>query len=138
MYTAPGTRAAMAYARVGAESGVDAGTSPHRLIELLFDGLLQALHAASGALARGDIAAKGREIGRAVRFLEEGLKAGLDEARGGNLAGTLRALYDYCIQRLTEANLRNDGAALAEVAALIAPVAQSWKQIGNDPAVLSA
>lgn len=64
MYTSPAARAAQAYSRVGAESGVDASTSPHRLIELLFDGLLQAIHAASGALARGDIAAKGQQINR--------------------------------------------------------------------------
>ena len=138
MYTSPAARAAKAYSRVGAESGVDASTSPHRLIELLFDGLLQAIHAASGALARGDVPAKGQQIMRAVRFLEEGLKAGLDDVRGGELAGTLRALYDYCINRLTVANLRNDAAALAEVASLIGPLAQSWKQIGPSQAAQAA
>ena len=38
MYTSPAARAAQAYSRVGAESGVDASTSPHRLIELLKTG----------------------------------------------------------------------------------------------------
>lgn len=137
MYTPPSMRAAMAYRNVGAESGI-ADASPHRLVELLFEGLLQAIHAARGAMARGDVSGKGVHIGRAVRFIEEGLKAGLDDARGGELAARLRALYDYCIVRLTQANLRNDGESLAEVAALIAPVAQGWQEIGRHPAALAA
>ena len=97
----------------------------------MFDGLLQAVNAARGALSRGDVAGKGMQIQRAVRLLEEGLKGGLDDARGGDLAAKLRALYDYCIGRLTHANLRNDAEALSEGAALIAPVADGWKQMGR-------
>ena len=130
MYTPPSRRAAAAYNNVGAQSGV-AGADPHQLINMVFDGLLQSVHAARGALARGDVAGKGVQIQRAVRLLEEGLKGGLDEARGGDLAARLRALYDYCIGRLTHANLRNDAEALSEVAALIAPVADGWKQMGR-------
>ena len=47
----------------------------------------------------------------------------------GELAQNLRALYDYCVQRLTQANLRNDEAAVVEIVALIEPLAQSWKDI---------
>lgn len=130
MYTSPSFRAAQAYKRVGAESGVD-GASAHQLIVLLFDALQQSLNQARGALDRGDVAIKGASIQRAVRILEEGLKAGLDPVRGGDLAQRLRALYDYCIERLTVANLRNDAPALNEVAALVAPVAQGWKDIGS-------
>ena len=129
MFNSVSARAANAYRRVGIETTVD-GASPHRLISLLFDSLTQAIAGAQGALARGDQPTKGAQIGRAVRLLEEGLKAGLDDDRGGELAGRLRALYDYCIARLTLANLRSDSAALAEVAALIAPVAQGWNEIG--------
>ena len=131
MYTPPSLRVANAYRTVAATSIVD-GASPHRLIELLFDGLQQALNAAQGALTRQDIGAKGVQIQRAVRILEEGLKGGLDEARGGALAERLRALYEYCTERLTHANLHNDAAALVEVSALIAPVAEAWKEIGSN------
>lgn len=133
MYIPPSLRAANVYGAVAATSSVD-GASPHRLIELLFDGLQQSLNAAQGAMTRNDVCAKGIQIQRALRFLEEGLKGGLDDARGGELAARLRALYDYCIDRLTHANLRNDAAALVEVASLVAPVAQSWKAIGQSSA----
>lgn len=130
MYTPPGLRAASAYKTVGVQSSVD-GADAHQLIALVFDGLLQAVNAARGAISRGDVAHKGAQIQRAVRLLEEGLKGGLDDARGGELAARLRALYDYCIRRLTQANVRNDADALAEVAALIAPVADGWRDMGR-------
>lgn len=130
MYTPPHLRAASAYKMVGAQSSVD-GADAHQLIVLVFDGLLQAVNAARGALARGEVALKGEQIQRAVRLLEEGLKGGLDMARGGELARQLRALYDYCIERLTQANLRNDGEALAEVVRLVTPVAEGWKEMGH-------
>lgn len=129
MYTPVSSRAASAYRQVGVQSGVD-GASPHMLIKMLFDGLMQSLNAARGAMQRGEIDEKGRHLGKAVRILEEGLKGGLNPAQGGELAMNLRALYDYCVKRLTLANLRNDASMVEEVVELIVPVAQSWDQIG--------
>lgn len=131
MYTSTSSRAASAYRQVGVQSGVD-GASPHMLIKMLFDGLIQSLNAARGALQRGDVPEKGRQIGKAVRILEEGLKGGLDPAQGGDIARNLAALYDYCVSRLTLANVRNDLALVEEVVHLITPVAQSWSEIGTN------
>ena len=100
-----------------------------RIIALMFDGLLQALSKAQAAMARGDVAVKGEQIGKALRILDEGLLSGLDEARGGELAVNLRLLYTYSANRLSLANLHNDVKPLNEVVALIEPVAQSWQQI---------
>ena len=133
MYTPVSSRAASAYRQVGVQSGVD-GASPHMLIKMLFDGLIQSLNAARGALQRGDIPEKGRQIGKAVRIIEESLKGGLSPTQGGEIASNLRALYDYCVGRLTVANVRNDIALVEEVVRLIAPVAQSWNEIGAAPA----
>ena len=133
MYTPVSSRAASAYRQVGVQSVVD-GASPHMLIQMLFDGLLQSLNAARGALQRGEIDEKGRQLGKAGRILEEGLKAGLNANQGGELAGNLSALYDYCGNRLMLANLRNDLVLIEEVLDLITPIAQSWGQIGSNPA----
>ena len=43
------------------------------------------------------------------------------------------ALYDYCVSRLTQANLRSDVAAVEEVLKLISPVAEGWGQIASAP-----
>ena len=127
MYTAPAARTANAYLRQAAASRV-AAASPHELIAMLFEGLDQALLSALGALERGDIPAKAAALSKAVRLLDEGLKAALDP-QGGELTERLDALYDYCLRRLTEANLHNDRERIDEVRRLMAPVADAWNQI---------
>ena len=121
------SRAATAYRQVGVESMVD-GASPHRLIQMLFEGLMQTLNAARGALQRGEIQEKGRLINKACRILEEGLKASLDPTQG-EIASNLSALYDYCNTRLMLANARNDVTLIDEVVSLVTPIADGWSQI---------
>jgi len=137
MFTPVSMRSANSYRNVELETSVSQA-SPHQLVSLLFDGLLQSLAAAKGAILTANIPAKGTSIGRAVRILEEGLKAGLDTERGGELAANLRSLYEFCIFRLTEANLRNDVAMVDEVIRLIQPVADGWNEIRSDVAVQSS
>ncbi len=126
--TADATQARM-YSRVGVETSVS-DASPHKLVALLFDGFFESVARAKAALAAGQIEAKGQEIGRAVRIVEEGLKASLDLKAGGNLASDLAELYAYVTLRLTQANLRNDMAALDECQALMQPLHQAWGSIG--------
>lgn len=138
MFTSVSSRAASAYRRVAAETQVQ-GADPHQLVNLLFEALLQSIAGARGALERGDTAAKGAAIGKAVRIIEEGLKAGLNLREGGEVAANLHSLYGYSVMRLTHANLRNDVTALEEVHGLIEPLAKSWQQIrGSGPAYLQA
>lgn len=136
MFTSVHSRAASAYKRVAVETSVQSA-DPHTLVGLLYDALLQSIAEARGAMSRGDTVAKGASLGKAVRILEEGLKAGLNLREGGDIAANLRQLYSYSTLRLTQANLRNDEKALEEVTRLIEPVADSWKQIkGQRPAHL--
>ena len=109
MFTPVSMRSANSYRNVGLETSVSMA-DPHQLVSMLFDALLQSLAAAKWSILSGVIPAKGRAISRAVRILEEGLKAGLDEERGGELAANLRGLYDFCIFKITDANLKNNAA----------------------------
>jgi flagellar protein FliS len=120
---------ANAYARVGVETSVNAA-SAHKLIELLFNGFMESVTLARGAMRNRQIEAKGKAIGRAARIVEEGLKAGLDMQAGGKLAQDLSALYAYVAVRLTYANLRNDESALDECVRLINPLREAWISIG--------
>jgi flagellar protein FliS len=122
------------YRQVGIETGV-ASASAHQLVQMLFDGLLEAIMQARGSMRQGQIGAKGRAIGRAVRIVDEGLKAGLDLRSGGTLAQDLDDLYAYVALRLTQANLRNDEAALNECLALIQPLHEAWGSIRPDAQV---
>jgi len=135
MYTSVNMRSANAYRTVGVETAV-AGANAHQLVGLLYQALTQSLGAAKLSMQAGDIPGKGKAIVRAVRLIEEGLKAGLNDAQGGEVAVNLRALYDYCILILTEANLRNDLKKVDEAIRLIQPVAQAWIDIKAEVANL--
>ncbi len=136
MFTSVQSRSVNAYKRFSAESNV-AQADPHKLVELLFDGLLNNVGAAMAALERGDIKAKCEHVVVAVRILEEGLKGALNTEAGGELAANLLALYDFCVMRLTQANLHNDVAQMDEVRQVILPIADGWRQIAGQIKELS-
>jgi flagellar protein FliS len=119
---------AAAYRQVGTETAVS-GASPHRLVAMLFDGFMDAIAQARGALRSGQVEAKGRAIGRAVRIVDEGLRACLDLKAGGALARDLHDLYGYLTMRLTLANVRNDEAGLDECQRLMEPLREAWASI---------
>ena len=116
------------YSQVGVETGV-ASATPHQLVALLFDGFMEALAQGRGAMRSGHREAKGLAIGRAVRIVEEGLRAGLDLQAGGGLARDLNDLYGYLVLRLTQANVRNDEAALDECQRLVLQLQEAWTSI---------
>ena len=126
MYHRSGSQA---YAQVGLESGV-MSASPHQLIVMLFDGAQSALVRARILMNQGDIPAKGAALSKAINIIENGLSAGLDMEKGGELAENLSALYDYMSRRLLHANLHNDEQAITEVLALLDNIADAWRQIG--------
>lgn len=126
MFTSTGFRAASAYKRVSLET-----SDSYQLVNMLFDGLLQSIADARAALKRGDVVTKCTQVSRAVRLIEEGLKPGLDVQKGGDLAANLNGLYGYCVLRLIYANLHNDDAVLGEVARVIEPLADGWKQMNG-------
>ena len=116
------------YQQVGLETQL-AGASPHHLVAMLFDGYMEALAQARGAMRAGQIEIKGRAIGRALGIVQEGLRAGLDLKVGGSLARDLDDLYAYIAGRLTLANLRNDEAMLDECQRLVQPLREAWASI---------
>ncbi|HEY4082000.1 MAG TPA: flagellar export chaperone FliS [Burkholderiaceae bacterium] len=117
------------YTRVGVETDVSTA-SPHRLVELLFEGVFNAMNQARGAIQTKDVATKARSLSRAVRILDEGLKAALD-LEAGQLARDLRDLYSWMCLRLTYANLHSDIGAIEECQRVLAPVRDAWLAIGE-------
>jgi len=116
------------YQQVGVETQL-AGASPHHLVAMLFDGYMEALAQARGAMRAGQIEIKGRAISRALGIVQEGLRAGLDLKVGGMLARDLDELYAYVAGRLTLANVRNDEAMLDECQRLVQPLREAWASI---------
>ena len=124
------TPSATFYREIGASTSLD-GASPHKLVSLLYAALASQIARARGAIARRDIAEKGRAISHAVRIVDEGLKAPLDMQGGGAIAANLHDLYDYMVRALTMANLKNDDIALEECARLVETLREGWDGIAS-------
>lgn len=115
--------------------GLVAEASPARLVQILFEQILENLATAQGCMARidnnmplNDVIAKGKSLGKAIRLIDH-LNNTLDMERGQKIAENLRALYVYMLARLTLANVTNDSGIVAEVASLILKVKSGWDQI---------
>lgn len=115
------------YRQLGLEAEVN-NASPHRLIQLLFDGALARLITAQGAMERANLALKGEEIGKAISIIG-GLRASLDMDAPGELSANLDQLYEYMEVRLLQASVGNDAAMLAEVIELLKTLKSGWDGI---------
>jgi flagellar secretion chaperone FliS len=121
---------AAAYQATAVEIQV-AGADAHRLVTLLFEGFAHAAADAQGALASGDTERKCRALTRAIRIVDEGLRAHLNLKAGGTLAHDLLDLYGYVVHRLALANSRNDPEMITECMRLMQPLHDAWLSIGN-------
>jgi flagellar protein FliS len=122
---------AKAYQSVAVASAVGSA-DPHRMTLLLYDAAIEAIRLAQAHLGTRRVAAKCEAIGKALRIVEEGLKASVDRDAGGHLAVKLVSLYDYITMRLLQANLRNDRKALEEACTLLSDLRSAWAQIGTN------
>lgn len=114
------------YQAMDVETGI-MDADPHRLIQLLFEGALARLAKAKGHIERGEIEQRNNTINSVITIIG-GLKDSLN-LDAGELALTLERLYDYMENRLFEANIRNDGAGIDEVARLLGEIKTGWDGI---------
>ena len=115
------------YRNTGLSSAV-MEADPHRLGALLLSGACERLRLAEACVARGDLARKGKAIGEVSAIIGH-LNGSLDHEAGGDIAGSLSALYDYVQTRLIEANLHNDASALRESLDLLGEIESAWNAI---------
>jgi flagellar protein FliS len=100
--------------------------SPLELVCMLYQCALDSVRDARRHLAAGDIVARSRSVCRAVGAISE-LEGSLNHADGGAISRNLGELYQYIRQRLTEANMRQMDAPLAEVESLLSTLSEAWK-----------
>lgn len=106
-----------------------AGASPHALVQMLYEGLLERIAQMKGAVAQKDIELKGKRVNQAIAIVS-GLRESLNpDDQGGSLAVRLDGLYDYIQRALWRAHLENDLDKLDECTQLILEISTAWKQI---------
>ena len=99
-----------------------------RLVVLMYDGCIGALHKALDAIASGDAEARCRAILMATDILAQ-LCDSLDMEKGGQIAENLDKLYRFMRRRLPRVNLLNDPVPARDVLRIIEPLYDSWRQL---------
>lgn len=101
--------------------------SPDQLLLMLFDGALQYLHRAEGALSGEDWGTADHWIEKAAAVIEE-LDASLNRRVGGELGEVLHRLYSFSHCRLIQARRGRDAEACPEVARLLKEVRDGFAE----------
>ncbi|MCP4613158.1 MAG: flagellar export chaperone FliS [Planctomycetes bacterium] len=102
--------------------------SKGRLIVMLYDGAIRFLRLAIKEIENNNYEAKGRYINKAIDILNE-LNVVLDMDAGGEIAGNLRKLYIFMINRLSQGNVQSDPKLIRDVIKLMEELNSSWKAI---------
>ena len=118
------------YGKVAAESEASFA-SPHRLVQMLMEGVLEKVATAKGCIERNDLEGKSRQVSWAMSILN-GLRSSLDMDSGGAIAVNLDDLYAYMLRRLIDASTHNDVAALSEVIDLMLEIKAAWDAMPDD------
>jgi len=118
--------------------GLVSDTSPTRLVQIMFEHILTNLATAQGCMARiernlplSEVTQKLAAMRKAIQLIGQ-LNVTLDMERGGKIAQDLRALYEYMLVRLTQANACNDTHIVSEVSNLVREIKTGWDGIVSD------
>ncbi|XQW85816.1 flagellar export chaperone FliS [Thalassotalea piscium] len=101
---------------------------PHQVILMMYDGLLESIAKVKGAIVRKDLAIKSQMVTKAVNILSA-LDNSLDADAEPQISATFSNLYQYCIDRLNDANITLDISGLDEVIELLKPLRDAWQAI---------
>lgn len=115
------------YQNVSAHSAMT-DASPHRVIAMQFDGALDRVASARGAIQRKELGRKGELLSGAIAIIDS-LRASLNHELGGEISVNLASLYDYIELRLVEANMNSDVLLLDEVRSLLKELKLGWASI---------
>ena len=119
-----------AYQQTGVVSEVE-DASPHRIIQLLFEGAIDKIAIAKGFMQREEFGSAGSHISWAISIIE-GLRTSLDHSAPGELSDNLESLYEYMKQRLYDANKNHEVALLDEVSDLLKTIKSGWDEIPEE------
>jgi flagellar protein FliS len=101
-----------------------------QLIHILYQAVITELREARRNMASRKIPEKCANFSQACSLIGE-LLGSLDLNAGGEIAVRLKALYEYMLTRLLEANMRNLDEPVAQVIALLSTLDEGWKELAN-------
>lgn len=106
--------------------------SKEKILLLLYEGAIRFIRHARVAMNEKNIAEKGKNISKATAIISE-LMATLDFKAGGDIAVELESLYVFMIDKLIEANIKNEPEGLDVVENLMRTLYVAWKDVIENP-----
>jgi flagellar protein FliS len=107
-----------------------ASATPHQLVLMLIDGLLDELVRIKGHISAKRLAEKGEGINKCMNILI-GLDSALDMDNGGEVAANLHDLYDFVQTELFRASVNNDNARIETAEQIITTIREGWEGFGQ-------
>jgi flagellar protein FliS len=108
-----------------------------RIVSILFDGAINFIKLGRVKMGERNIAGKGLYIGKATAIVSE-LSSSLNMEEGGEIARNLRRLYDFVLDRLITANMKNDVVALDDAEKVLQVLREGWKGMERNQAATHA
>jgi len=103
--------------------------NPGEVLVALYDGLFRFLLVAKHMLPQpGKRGQAGEAMSRAHAIVSE-LYTGLDRNAYPELVDNLSRVYEYCLGRITQANLKNDAKAIDDVIRVLTPIREGFAQV---------
>jgi len=101
---------------------------PKRLVIMCYEGAVDNLKLGKQKIMEKDYEAKSRAFIKTQDIIEE-LICALDYENGGNIAKNLKALYNYILRRMVQADLKNDTEAIDESIGILNELKSAWEEI---------
>jgi flagellar protein FliS len=101
---------------------------PKRLILMCYEGAISNLKIAREKYAFNEYEAKAKAVQKAQDIITL-LMQSLDFEKGGNIAVSLEALYNYMSRRLLEGDVKEDTKIIDEVIYILEELEAAWEEI---------
>jgi len=102
-------------------------SNPEKILIMLYDGAINFTRIAIEKLEKGDVAGKGLYIGKAHAIVAE-LMETLNHEVGGDISRQLQRLYNYLIDELVAANIKNKPEHLENALRILTTMRETWME----------
>jgi len=107
-----------------AQARVDSA-SPEQILIMLYDAAIKDIRVAQEAIEANDRGQKAKALDHGVKVIMELINS-LRPEKAPEIAENLRRLYDFMIDRMIQANLKNDVEQLEPVVKVLIELREAW------------
>ncbi|WP_440903915.1 flagellar export chaperone FliS [Catenovulum sp. SX2] len=108
-----------------------AQADPHQITLMLMQGAIDKMAYAKGCMERKDFEGKSIHLSKASAIIVN-LRDTLDFDVESEVTDNLFALYDFMVNRLTDAHVQNSQSIIDEVIGLMLPIKSAWASIPEE------